>query len=497
MDLIYSIAQHKVIYLGEPSVRSDSVFSDISSLLASSDGPLSPALLASICNDADLEMIYKGLETQILARPWFSRVWIFQELLLSRDPWVQCGTKRLRWGDLYQVSLLARDKSRHLNILKDELEDLADREITSIESVPDDTIAELPRRVGVLARLEDIHSARRKFQDYIYGGGTGNTLLALLASRRGLGVLDARDMIYAHLEVASDSISRNLRFKVDYTKSCPELFIDVTRYSVERHKDYNILSHVEDVDPLRRRPGLPSRVPDWTSTKVHDLHQNPPLPDNEPSAKFSFLLSAEGKYQLACKGRVFGKISTIGTNVVSFTHLESAEIGRSWNILFDKWKYKRETLCVSSKWDYDEDRKRIRADFEAMLEEVAEAAGFQGSASFQTCFYRYEYEWDKGLDKMVQAYVEEVPRAGIKIKLHPAAPASTAPFHFFPPNGRGKLYRRISDPAELRVLEGRRLCLYTEPNARSEEISREIQLQHERSGKSQSQVQPLLNYYFI
>jgi hypothetical protein len=93
-------------------------------------------------------------------------------------------------------------------------------------------------------------------------------------------------MIYAHLGVASGSISGNLGFKVDYTKSCPELFIDVTRYFLERHRDYRILSHVEDVDPLRRRPGLPSWLPNWTSTKVHDLHQNPPLADHETSATF-------------------------------------------------------------------------------------------------------------------------------------------------------------------------------------------------------------------
>jgi hypothetical protein len=30
------------------------------------------------------------------------------------------------------------------------------------------------------------------------------------------------------------------------------------------------------------------------------------------------LLSAEGKYQLTYKGRLFGKISTIGTNVLGF-----------------------------------------------------------------------------------------------------------------------------------------------------------------------------------
>ena len=37
------------------------------------------------------------VEQEILARPWFIRVWILQEFILSRDPWLQCGTSRIRW----------------------------------------------------------------------------------------------------------------------------------------------------------------------------------------------------------------------------------------------------------------------------------------------------------------------------------------------------------------------------------------------------------------
>ena len=39
----------------------------------------------------------------ILEGPWFTRVWVFQELLLSRDPWLQCGSQRIRWGELHNL----------------------------------------------------------------------------------------------------------------------------------------------------------------------------------------------------------------------------------------------------------------------------------------------------------------------------------------------------------------------------------------------------------
>lgn len=39
----------------------------------------------------------------ILDREWFRRVWIFQELIRSRDPWVQVGQTRVRWDRLCQM----------------------------------------------------------------------------------------------------------------------------------------------------------------------------------------------------------------------------------------------------------------------------------------------------------------------------------------------------------------------------------------------------------
>ncbi|RFU34236.1 hypothetical protein B7463_g2103, partial [Scytalidium lignicola] len=430
MGSIYSLAQHTVIYLGDASVKSDSVFINIGSLLAHSNIPLPLAILASKCDDAAWEILYEGIQTQILARPWFSRVWVFQELLLSRDPWVQCGTKRLKWADLCQVSFLARDGSNRLRILKDKLKDWGDRDILSISFMPDKTIADLPKGVGALGCLEDMNLARRKFQDYIGGNGIGNTLLALLALRRGLGVSDSRDMIYVHLGVASDSISGNLGFKVDYTKGYQQLFTDITRYFLEMHNDYRILSHIEDVDPLRRRLGLPSWVPDWTSNKVLDLHENPkPNYHKTSTAIFSISSSAEGKYQLTCRGWVFGKITMVGTNVLGFTHLKSDEIKKSWATLLGDSEH--QTLSFYSEKIF----KRGSEKFGALVEEVAKAAGFQGSSLFRAYFKKYDLDWHEGLQKISQSVKSEGSLG--EIKLHPTALVSALPFEFFPPNGLG------------------------------------------------------------
>jgi hypothetical protein len=67
-----------------------------------------------------------------------------------------------------------------------------------------------------------MHRARHKFAGYVAGIGEGNTLLALLALRRGMGVSDVRNMIYAHLGIASDSHSGHWDSKLTIAKA-PQL----------------------------------------------------------------------------------------------------------------------------------------------------------------------------------------------------------------------------------------------------------------------------------
>ncbi|OIW34155.1 HET-domain-containing protein [Coniochaeta ligniaria NRRL 30616] len=83
MGMIYRVAAHTVVYLGPSTRASDLVLEDYPSLDQDRRG--------AIVHAAKLD---------ILTRPWFCRVWIFQELILSRDPWVQCGQRRTRWADL-------------------------------------------------------------------------------------------------------------------------------------------------------------------------------------------------------------------------------------------------------------------------------------------------------------------------------------------------------------------------------------------------------------
>jgi len=46
------------------------------------------------------------VEAAILTRPWFTRTWVLQELVLSQDPWIQIGSTRIRW-DRFCVPVLS------------------------------------------------------------------------------------------------------------------------------------------------------------------------------------------------------------------------------------------------------------------------------------------------------------------------------------------------------------------------------------------------------
>jgi hypothetical protein len=427
MGSIYSVARHTIIYLGDSTETTDSIFSEIGSLGTSGNVPLPIDDLHSKYSDAALEALVDGLKTQIIQRPWFTRVWVFQELLLSRDPWLQCGTKRLKWGTL----------SLFLNLLH----------------TGDYRRVDIPEEVDVVGRLEEIVSARQTFQDSIVGKGEGNPLLAVLVLRRGLGVSDARDMIYAHLGIVSDSLSGHLELKVDYSKSCPELFTDATRYFLKRYKDLRILSYIEDVNPQKRRQNLPSWVPDWTSNIVSESHYYNRIRNKNGLGNFSFSLSAEGKHQLISEGYITGRIGMIGSNILSFAYLNSDDIRRSWSRILNT---RHHSVGVDWRGKYRKGRNKHKKSFEMLVEEAAEAAGLQNSPSFRTRLHLYRDHFEESLLDLLP------PGRDATNMPHALALLFGIPFYLGDTPKLGDIpgpthFRMLQDA--LSVLEGKRLCL--------------------------------------
>jgi hypothetical protein len=215
MGRIYSTAHHTVIHLGPLTP------------------PIEMVLQATPYQLSNISENFQAAEKTLVNRPWFGRVWVFQELVLSRDPWVQCGGVRVRWTDLCDL-LLSKDS----------------------------------KRAG-LKLLTEMHFAReRRIQTNLFN---------LLLSRRGLGANDARDMIFAHMGVASDKAALEGRINVDYQQSCERLYEDVAQYLIDTIGPETIFSHLDDINHSPGRQNLASWSPDWSlppSSAIHMYKDN-------------------------------------------------------------------------------------------------------------------------------------------------------------------------------------------------------------------------------
>jgi len=95
------------------------------------------------------------------------------------------------------------------------------------------------------------------------GKGYPNSMAELLLSRRGLGVTDPRDMIFAHVGFASDGQHEDLT--VDYSKTTIQIFEGSARYIAKMYGLSALLECVGVANSPERLRDLPSWVPDWTS----------------------------------------------------------------------------------------------------------------------------------------------------------------------------------------------------------------------------------------
>ncbi|KAF7888783.1 hypothetical protein EAF00_009083 [Botryotinia globosa] len=242
MSVIYEVASHTIIFLGETTSETDKMFRSLLRPISSSlTKQIKSGILSNVraSHDTDtfdleskeeIESIVHDLVRHILDMPWFRRIWILQELVLSCDPWVQVGTNRLKWKNF--TSLIFESNSKH-----------------------DSAWAKSPN----YDVLDEMCTLRESFVSRTSESSDPcHYLLKILHSCRGYGVSDPRDMLYGHLAMfANHTKSKDPKIEkfieIDYRKTRAE---------------FEFLSRVEDVDFEERKWDLPTWVPDWTSNKV-------------------------------------------------------------------------------------------------------------------------------------------------------------------------------------------------------------------------------------
>ncbi|KAI1124796.1 heterokaryon incompatibility protein-domain-containing protein [Nemania abortiva] len=248
MGQIYSLANNTVIHLGPLTNRAETILQEVDrAILLEISGPR-----AANCS-VDEETIIDAANQGIFALPWFGRVWVFQELVLSREPWVQFGSKRIRWQDLCRIVIpLLKKRHQAWNAKKD---------VTILESM-NNTRTEYWK--GHSSSLFSDPSAEvvGDLGDYDDGRGSGpRRLWRLLEMRKDCGATDPRDLIFAHLGIISDREEAFKYITIDYTQTISEVFTSAARYINRRGGFPSLrtsLSRLGIADSV-----LPSWVPNW------------------------------------------------------------------------------------------------------------------------------------------------------------------------------------------------------------------------------------------
>jgi hypothetical protein len=299
---IYASAAQVTIWLGEEDEDSDIALESLLTVIGKEPWPedrLSCSRIRRHCAS-----FFFGLPDR---RLWLSRVWILQELAMSRsDPIVMCGHKRTFWS-----TLVAAWQA----IAKEALAIFGARR-QAPTSVDGSSVNEPDIEVLSLTKLDVLHNLRQAI-----ASGGGDTLKKLLMISRTSAATDPRDRIYGLLgllEEASLDPSTSIPITVDYHKSCAEVYTDAMAHIFSRGEGPYFLSgvclsggpcaapQIPSLPPATAQLDLPSWVPDFSrqnfdhTTQPYGYHFHPPT-----------TMHASGAGQGAKNGTVLGDGRTL------------------------------------------------------------------------------------------------------------------------------------------------------------------------------------------
>ncbi|KAI7778427.1 hypothetical protein LA080_002125 [Diaporthe eres] len=221
---------------------------------------------------------FRDVEIDVLSRPWFKRLWVFQEAVLSRTLSIQCGYRRISWDDFSKTVLQSeRHHDRYGFSTWDDGKKGIVRDISRAQ-------CEHLHEHG----LDDSHPSCQ------FSGASSSSLrtlniLKLLHRGRYLETSDARDKIFGFMGVAEGIDTNDARFRVDYRLDTRSLYIQFAKDIIEATDSLDILSYVSFSAPGRPIANIemPSWAPCWdyhnqfASRGVH--HSNRTILDTLPT----------------------------------------------------------------------------------------------------------------------------------------------------------------------------------------------------------------------
>ncbi|EEU36345.1 uncharacterized protein NECHADRAFT_86875 [Fusarium vanettenii 77-13-4] len=227
---------------------------------------------------------------KLLSRPWFSRLWVLQEIFMSASADVICGHKSVPWACFRRLA----------------------------KWNPQNSLQKIPLVMSV--------SSYRTIQD-----PSIQDFFRLLCNTRDCGCKDPRDRIFALFSMGPEDLHKSLN--IDYQESTETVFTNTAIYLINSIG----LDALCGVGGREGSSSLPSWVPDWRrpvgSTPMIDLvDEAGSAGGRRHDQAFKFFNSHQTgqKTVLQTFGCHFGKVESLGDIVLSDRSNLGHVIGQGW-----------------------------------------------------------------------------------------------------------------------------------------------------------------------
>jgi hypothetical protein len=238
MREIYSSASRTVVWLGVADEDSDTAFDICEQLVEDAQTPgYSGASFNAENNAPERTEIDKNDESvpNLLARSWWTRVWVVQEIVLAKDALVVCGKKEMDWRQF----CLAIETGRLREIWETLL-------------------------LGLVEGNNDFsfYQSIATMQRPVEADSVADQLLGLLIHVRQREATDARDKVFSVLGMLGRS-PKELGIVPDYHASAENIFTNTAVAIIKGSGHLDILGlAITNVNS----PNLPSWIPSWDNT---------------------------------------------------------------------------------------------------------------------------------------------------------------------------------------------------------------------------------------
>ncbi|KAI1121051.1 HET-domain-containing protein [Nemania abortiva] len=192
---------------------------------------------AKLFEGFDQHAVQKAL-VNLLSRPWFRRIWVIQEFVVSPTVDMYCGKTECEWGSFPAMFYHSFVEAK----------------------VNWDDIVSPKQKMDFfrgLAQIMQMHELRNKFHDK-EDDNRKYHLIRLLSQCRTAEATMPVDKVFALLNLSSDPYDP----KPDYLKSKAEVYREFGELALNNGDGRAILSEAALTN--RADPGLPSWVPDWS-----------------------------------------------------------------------------------------------------------------------------------------------------------------------------------------------------------------------------------------